>query len=166
MDKSLSKLRELMMDREAWCALVHGLQRVLHDWATKLNWVSVVINRRYKNLHVQKCLVFSSSHTYFHLIVILKFLSVLGGPMGSWLTSISHPAPVFLGAEGCTSVSKLVLRSPPCPTPRTVIFVFFCTVTKQCVLWETLNQTASYPALLQKKKSTKHKYSWGIKIYK
>lgn len=115
----------------------------------------MVINRRYKNLHVQKCLVFSSSHTYFHLIVILKFLSVLGGPMGSWLPSISQPAPVFLGTEGCTSVSKPVLRSPPCPTPRTVIFVFFCTVNKQCILWETLNQTASYPALLQKKKKKK-----------
>ena len=37
MDVSLSELRELVMDREAWRAVIHGSQRVGHDRATELN---------------------------------------------------------------------------------------------------------------------------------
>ena len=37
MDVSLSELWELVMDREARCAAIHGVTKSRHDWVTELN---------------------------------------------------------------------------------------------------------------------------------
>ena len=43
MDMSLNEPRELVMDREAWCAVIHGVTKSrtwLSDW-TELNWMKI-----------------------------------------------------------------------------------------------------------------------------
>ena len=60
MDMSLSKLQELMMDREPGMLQSMGSQRVGHDWATELNWELL-------NQMVVLFLVFLRKlHTIFH----------------------------------------------------------------------------------------------------
>ena len=43
MDMNLSKLQEMVMDRKAWHAAIHGVARVRRDWVTELNWTDTVV---------------------------------------------------------------------------------------------------------------------------
>ena len=61
MDMSLSELREMVMNREAWHAAIHGVaksQTWLSDW-TELNWIQI--------LKVSLKILCFHNDTWFHL---------------------------------------------------------------------------------------------------
>ena len=82
MDVSLSELWEMMMDREAWCAVIHGVAKFGHDWVTELNWIEL------GSLYIHTIILIFKVLKLKFVFSILRIHQALGtNPEPSWINS-------------------------------------------------------------------------------
>ena len=128
MDVSLSRLQELVTDREAWHAVIHGVaksQTQLSDW-TELNWRNVERQNSLSFPLLENSRCFSPWGPLDFLSTCLGSDSVMGNEWCSVLLVMSDPQTAFSAAVSecvCAPISvtwragETAHPCPPCPLP-------------------------------------------------
>ena len=81
MDVSLSELRELVMDSEAWCAAIHGVAK---SWTWLSDWTELIHTKMLNSLTWQ--IWFSLTVIFWsfnYLVFVQRLLSILAPPFRS-----------------------------------------------------------------------------------
>ena len=143
MDRSLSKFQEIVEDREAWCAAVHGATK---SWTWLSNWVTTNLcptlcdpmNHSMPGFPVHHQLL-ESTQTHVHWVSdAIQPSHPLSPP--------SPPAFIFLSVRVFSNESALVYK-----VVSTILDTWYCFGESKNTFSNTFNRTRNYTQLPKKK---------------
>ena len=112
MDVSLSEWREMVMDREAWRAAIHGVSKSrtqLSNW-TELNWTEEMVSQESSLRTISFFLWISalkvlnvgiSSQSWFYIFLLL--LNMKKWAYWDWFSSVAQLCPMLWDPMDCST---------------------------------------------------------------
>ena len=107
MDMSLSKLREMVKDREAWRAAVHGVTQ----GRTRLsNWTATILTFIWKNKHSRRAKKVRNKRLCGRTSLVVLWLRIHLSMQGIWVSSL-------VGVDSTCCRATKPMAHEPSPTP-------------------------------------------------
>ena len=115
MDMNLGKLWEMVTDRKAWCAVVHGVAKNQHDLATEQQ--QQLYTHTYTHTHIYMSMPMLSHFSQAQLFAVLWTVTYqaplsIGFSRLEYWAGLPYPSPGNLPHRGIKPVSLMFLSFP------------------------------------------------------